>query len=146
MAVSQQQSHARATRRGGLRPTSPSCRSYCAEKFRLPLAPFHDVAFLGFLRLSVQTFDILLRAFHARSLGSYPFFAEVNFIPAPQIIIGFIKLFGELEADNPNILRDPLHVRTKAIEHAHVIIAPDGEKEVVNLIGIVRFAGRDLTL
>ena len=66
---------------------------------------FRYFADTGTLRLSVQTFDILLRAFHARSLGSYPFFAEVSFIPAPQIIVGFIKLFGELEADNPNILR-----------------------------------------
>jgi hypothetical protein len=55
-------------------------------------------------------------------------------IPAPQIIVGFVELFGELKADNPNILCDPLHVRTNAIEHAHVVIAPDCEKEMINLV------------
>jgi hypothetical protein len=60
--------------------------------------------------------------------------AEVSLIPAPQIIVGFVELFGELKADNPNILCDPLDVRTNAIEHAHVVIAPDCEKEMINLV------------
>ena len=35
-------------------------------------------------------------AFPARSLGSYPFFAEVSFIPAPQIVVDFIKLKSDI--------------------------------------------------
>jgi hypothetical protein len=65
-------------------------------------------------------------------------FRRSKLLPAPQIVVALIKLFGQLEADNPNILRDPLHVPTKPIEHTHMIVDPNGQKELLNLVVVER--------